>query len=76
MGYPLIWVQKSKIDLDWSMIGNIHLIKKHSDLSLKQYLLDCHHQVDLFPKLGNWCLLIKVDNDLSLVKPADLISSI
>ena len=60
---------------EWSMVGQIVPNKRHSYLFLRSFQLDCHHQVDLYPKLGNMWLLSMID-DLSVVRPVDLMNSI
>ena len=54
-------VPKSKIDPDWAILGYIGLNKMQWPV-LNSFQLDCHHQVDLYLKLGNWWLLSKVGN--------------
>ena len=63
----------------WKLVGNPLVLapnKKYNDLFLSSFHLDCHHQVGMYPKLGNWWFLSKLDDYLSVEKPVDLINSI
>ena len=50
---PLVVVPKSRIDLYWSIMGQIGPSKKQNDLFLSSFQLDCHQEEDSCPKLGN-----------------------